>query len=177
MFRLTAGQSSSDFSIILPRYLKSATNLIVSSPSYPVKLNSISKHRLVTCTYPRLFRISVFLEKHAILRCLISRPSGMCITYMSNQGSTPLPSCRTKTSNRKCLYMKCSRIRPALWSVCRNPSTGHSMDFRILGKETTYVVVPTLPTLTPRVCGGINPYDRSMWCLSDEAATNAPHSK
>ena len=71
--------------------------------------------------------------------------------------------------------MKCSPIRPALWAIDRHASTGHSTDFIILGKDTKYVVGSPPPTSTTRICGGINPCDCSMWCLSDEATTNTLH--
>ena len=91
MFRMTSDHSSSECSSSRPRHLKSATTLIVSSPSFPVKLNSISTHQLVNSTPLRLIRISVFLKQHAVLRCLSSRPAGMYILHMSQQGSAPPP--------------------------------------------------------------------------------------
>ena len=60
------------------------------------------------------------------------------------------------------MYMKCSLIRPAMWAISGHPYNGHSTNFRILGKETTCVVGPPLPTSTPCVCFKIAPCDRSM---------------
>ena len=90
-------------------------------------------------------------------------------------GQFSLPSWSTATLEKKCLYMKCSHIWPVMWAIYRHPSTGHYTNFVILGKDTIYVVGPPLPTSTPCVCDKINLCDRSIWCLSYAATTNALH--
>ena len=62
-----------------------------------------------------------------------------------------------------------------MWEIYGHSGTGQLTDFRILGKENTYVVGTPLSTPTPCVCGGIIPCDRSMCCLSDDAATDDLH--
>ena len=60
-----------------------------------------------------------------------------------------------------------------MWSIYGHPCNGHSTNFRILGKYTTYVVCTPPPTST----GVITPYYHSMWCLSDKTATYTLHSE
>ena len=62
-----------------------------------------------------------------------------------------------------------------MWEIYGHSGTGQLTDFRILGKDNTYVVGTPLSTPTPCVCGGIIPCDRSMCCLSDDAATDDLH--
>ena len=73
--------------------------------------------------------------------------------------------------------MKFYCIRPVLWEIYGHTGTGKYTDIRILGNDTTYVVCPSLTTSNPRICGGITPCDRSMWCLIDEASTDVLHSE
>ena len=140
-----------------PRYLKSDTPSNVSSPSLLIKLNYISMYQLATSITLCLSRISMFLNQHAILWWFISRPDGMGIPQMLQRGSGSLPFCSTMNFERKCLYMKISLIQTALWEISRYTRTGHSINFKILGKNTTYVLVPHPPSSATRVCCGIAP--------------------
>ena len=101
----------------------------------------------------------------------------MFIPQMSQRVSVSLPPCSTTTVKQKCLYKKFYRIRPALRSISGHPGTGPSTYFKIMGKDTKYVVDPPPPTSTPRVCGRITPCDLSMCCLIYESATYAPQSE
>ena len=123
-----------------------------------------------------LNRISVFLKKLFSCRYLVSHPSGMCIPHISQQSSGSLTSCNTTNLDYKCQYMKLSRSLLALWDTDGPPGTRQSIFFNNLGNNTTYVVDPSPPMSTYLVYGNLLAWYRSMWCLKEEAATEAPHS-
>ena len=77
MFYLKASQLLSEYSSVCPRYLNTATPSVVSSHSFPFKLNSISVHQFLI--YPSLLviHISVFLKQRAILWFLSRCSVGM----------------------------------------------------------------------------------------------------
>ena len=158
---LPAGQSMSDWSSGRPRCVKISTTSIVYSPSFSVWLNSISVHILATSTSFCLGLILLFLKQRSILRCFISCPVGMWIPHMSHWYSVSPPFCSTTTFVHKCLYMQCSCILLMMWDFSRNPVTGNSTKFIILGKDTTYVVgPPPSHSNSPRLW-----QDYPMWLL------------
>ena len=114
MLRRTAGQLLLDWSNIHPRYLNTSTPSMRSASSSPVKLDFASKHLVAIATSLLRHLIWVFLLQRAILLCLMSRPSVMCIPHKSQQVSGSAPSCTTATLNQKCSYMKFSQSLPAL---------------------------------------------------------------
>ena len=69
-------------------------------------------------------------------------PSGMWITQKSHQGSGSTPSWSAATCDKKCRYMKCSRICPVLCATNGQPLTGIFTNCNILGKDNTEVVGP-----------------------------------
>ena len=103
MLQRTPDQSSSDWSKILPRYLKVSTSSIHSVSSSPVRLNVAPSHRIAIVTSFLRHRIYVFRSHHFICWFLSSLPAGMCILHKSQQGSGSLPSCTTAIRAKKYL--------------------------------------------------------------------------
>ena len=155
MLHRTAGQFSSSWYNSCLRHLKTSTPLMHCKSSSPVRPNIASKHLDAIATSFLRHLIWVFLSQCTVLRCLMSRPAGMCITQNSQKGSGSTPSWTTVTLDRNWRYMKCSRRLPVLCATTGHPGTRHFNSCNNLGKDNTYVVNP-YPTLSTPLVWGMN---------------------
>ena len=82
MFLRTASRFLSERCISRPIYLNQSSQLTISPPSSPMRLNIASVHLFAIATSRLCHLIYVFLSHISVCRCLIIRPAGKIINRL-----------------------------------------------------------------------------------------------
>ena len=102
--------------------------------------------------------------------------SRICIPYLRYLRSGVGLYFRITILEFQCLYMNYSLSLHRFCALSGNPSTGHTTDFNMRCKDTTYTPIPYLPTSTPWVNVMIIPWDIFRWWRSEISAIVASNS-